>query len=469
MKKLTRDSGIEDIGNIHWGTHIGQMYCSKDDFFNVAAPYIKSGLLNNEMCLWIYAQNTDEEEIACYLGKHMQGVDRYIKRGQLKLVSYNEWYLEGDSFNEVRTCEKWINYINKSKEQGYDGLRATADTAWLEKSYFRSFEQYESKINKLIPELPFIVLCLYDENKADKLQFAEIINNHSYIIINNEGKQETIKNVELSIKDKQLNEAIEYSNIKTEFFTNISHELRTPLNVILGSLQMMKINNPERNEKDEKYLNIIKQNCYRLVRMIGNLIDLTKIDADYYNIKKENLEIVHLVEEITRSVEEYALSKNINVLFSTEVDERVIACDPDQVERIILNLLSNAIKFSGDKGEILVHMREDEEKIIISVKDDGIGIPYDKQSVIFERFSQVDKSFTRKHEGSGIGLSLAKALVEKHEGKIHFKSEPNKGSEFIVELPCVIADGEPSSNIFKNTKELELVERAQIEFSDIYS
>lgn len=275
---------------------------------------------------------------------------------------------------------------------------------------------------------------------------------------------------------KLFNEAIEYDKLKTQFFANLSHELRTPLNVILGTIQIMNLYLKERSlqnveELMENRLKVLKQNCYRLLRLVNNLIDITKIDAGFYEVELHNHNIVNIVEEITLSVAEYAKQKKITLVFDTDVEEKIIACDPDKIERIMLNLLSNAIKFTEPEGLILVNIFNKKKGVIISVKDTGIGIPSDETKFIFENFRQVDKSFTRNHEGSGIGLSLAKSLVEMHNGTIEVNSEYGEGSEFIIELPTsnlAIDDNMMKENC-ENELKSKLIEIISIEFSDIYS
>ena len=147
-------------------------------------------------------------------------------------------------------------------------------------------------------------------------------------------------------KEKLLEEAIEYNKIKTEFFANMSHELRTPLNVILGSVQLMDFNLNKKNIKDivKRNNKIIKQNCYRLLRIISNIIDITKYESDYLHMNLTNINIVELIENITMSVVEYAKSKNIDIEFDTNAEEVYINCDEEKIERIILNL--KMIKFT---------------------------------------------------------------------------------------------------------------------------
>lgn len=275
------------------------------------------------------------------------------------------------------------------------------------------------------------------------------------------------------IKQKELEKVKKYEKLKTEFFSTISHELKTPLNVILGTTQLLDSIQKEaqRNEveKIDKYIKIMKQNCYRLLRLINNLIDINKLDSGFLKLDLKNYNIVEVIENICLSVVEYVKSKKINIVFDTEVEEKIMALDADKIERVILNLLSNAVKFTGENGEITINIYDKGENIIISVKDTGIGIPQDMLEKIFTRFKQVNSSLSKKSEGSGIGLSLVKSIVKLHGGEIEVRSEFEKGSEFIIKLPVTKIE-----NKLTHQDEIAIasetnVERIHIEFSDIYS
>ncbi|WP_298845862.1 sensor histidine kinase [Clostridium sp.] len=266
-----------------------------------------------------------------------------------------------------------------------------------------------------------------------------------------------------------LNETKEHNKFLTEFFCNISHELKTPLNVIFSSLQMMNMYN-ESDEKEivdkrKKYLQIMKQNSYRLIKLINNLLDMTKLDSGFINPQMENGDIVSLLEDITMSIISLAENKGIEIIFDTNVEEKLMAFDGDKIERIILNLLSNALKFTDRGGQIYVTVSDKVDNIEISVRDTGIGIREDKKEMIFGRFMQVDKTLKRNNEGTGIGLSLVKSFVELHEGKIILKSQPNIGSEFIIILPVKQVDN--SLDIKEIKKNID--DRINIELSDIYT
>lgn len=275
------------------------------------------------------------------------------------------------------------------------------------------------------------------------------------------------------LKNKQvMDQMLQNDKMKTEFFSNISHELRTPLNVILGSVQLMDLYLEDKEYAASKgkvirSIATMKQNCYRLLKLVNNLIDISKIDAEAFEIHPKNCNIVSVVEEITLSVSDYIENKGINLVFDTDIEEKIMACDDEKIERILLNLLSNAIKFTPRGGSVFINLYDRDNGVCIKVEDNGIGIPENKQSKIFERFYQVDEMFTRQNEGSGIGLSLVKSLVEMHDGTITFESKVGMGTSFMINLPFkIIEEKEVQYNTFEKQAHTE---RINIEFSDIYA
>jgi len=252
----------------------------------------------------------------------------------------------------------------------------------------------------------------------------------------------------------------------------MSHELKTPINVIYGAEQLLaqQFKNKDINtKKSETYVKSIKQNSYRLIRLLNNILDITKIDSSAYDIKLENIDIVYTVENIVDSVAEFIKSKGLNIIFDTKVEEKIIAVDEDKLERIILNLLSNAIKFTDVGGTIFINMYEEKDHMTISVRDTGIGIDDSMKKAIFDRFIQIDKSMSRNSEGSGIGLSLVKSLVNLHQGKIDLISSPGKGSEFIIAFPDIRINSSNDTNKVMSKKPYNnKIAKIQVEFSDIY-
>jgi len=259
--------------------------------------------------------------------------------------------------------------------------------------------------------------------------------------------------------------------VQGEFLVNVSHELKTPLNVIFATAQLFKLycdNGSLDDRKDSilKYIESIKLNSYRLSKIINNIVDLSKIEAGFYKLNLSNNNIVEIIEEIVMSLTNLTESKGLNIVFDTDCDEIIIACDIEKIERIVLNLISNAIKFSDKGDEIFVYVNNKNEFVEISVKDNGIGIEEEHLDMIFDRFRQVDKSLSRNAEGTGIGLSLVKSIVELHGGSIHVESEFGKGSKFIVMIPRTKVLHE---NMIYSSNVRSRDENIQVELSDVYS
>ncbi|SFB36268.1 PAS domain S-box protein [Clostridium frigidicarnis] len=319
--------------------------------------------------------------------------------------------------------------------------------------------EFECTTSKLIGEeadLEVSLSPLYEDNKVVQIICSAKDISH---------RKKMLKLEERHVEDKRkLDYALECDRLKTEFLANISHELRTPINVIFAAIQMEE-KRRENSKEDYKYIKLMKQNSYRLLRLINNLIDVTKIEAGYLPVHFAMADIIRVIEDITMSVVEYARNKNITVVFDTELEELFISIDLDKIERIIMNLLSNSIKFTPSGGFIYVYIRTNDNEVVISVRDTGRGIPQDKLDTIFDRFTQVDKSLTRDHEGSGIGLYLVKLLIDMHKGSIEVKSELDKGSEFLVRLPINMVE-EEKKIVSKEVN--SYVQKISIEFSDIY-
>ena len=277
----------------------------------------------------------------------------------------------------------------------------------------------------------------------------------------------------LSEQIDALQKCIEKNN---DFFTNIAHELKTPLSVVIGAVQLLELNTclrgvkekgqePDKSESRlERSISIIKCNCFRMLRLTHNLLDVTRAQAGYQTLNPVNCDLDLLLEEIVLSVKPYAEERQLELNYNPSPRKIILAVDMEKIERIILNLLSNAIKFTKPGGSICITSYPSRGRAFICVQDSGVGIPSDKQKEIFERFRQSGHAPNIELKGSGIGLSLVKAFVDLHKGNITVKSELGKGAEFIIDLPIRLVSTESE---IPAAAELNsgITEAAKLEFS----
>ena len=266
----------------------------------------------------------------------------------------------------------------------------------------------------------------------------------------------------------------EMEKLRMEFFANISHEFKTPVNLIYSALQLLELKLKNNRDRDGdiyiNYIKMAKQNVFRLLKLINNLIDSTKLEAGFFNVNIKNHDIVSCVEDITMSICNFAEKNKISITFDTEEEEKIIAFDFNHLERILLNVLSNAIKFNRENGNIDVYISFDDKYANISIKDTGIGIQKDKIDLLFHRFKKINNRLTKVNEGSGIGLYIAKELVKINGGDMIVNSELGEGTEFIIKLPIKKNESKVLDEIALTSCEIENREELyKVELSDIYS
>ena len=239
------------------------------------------------------------------------------------------------------------------------------------------------------------------------------------------------KNTEL------LNKVIDLERKKNSYFINLSHELRTPLNVIYSTQQLIIELNKKGilKERLDNYMDIIGRNSKRLLKMINDIIDTTKMESGCYHLNITETNIVYLVEESVLTLKDYIEGRGVNLIVDPEMEEKTINCDNDAIERCIINLVSNAAKFTEAGDSITVRIIEEKSQVKIEVIDTGIGIAEEYHETIFNRFNQIVDSNSEKNGGSGLGLTITRQIIELHKGKIYVESKIGEGSKFTIILP----------------------------------
>ena len=253
-------------------------------------------------------------------------------------------------------------------------------------------------------------------------------------------RQKTLElNKKLDENQNLYAKLIRNERYKNNYFVNLSHELRTPLNVILSTQQLisnLNMNNKEiSKEKLNYYMLTLNRNSNRLLNLINNIIETSKIESGSYKLNIKKIDIVYLVEEAVLSMKDFIEDKGIELIIDPEIEEKIIECDDQEIEKCVINLIANASKFTPAGGEIKVTILDFVDIVKIKVRDTGIGIEKKYHESIFNRFDQAYDKISEEHGGSGLGLTLSKQLVKLHNGDITLESSIGEGSEFTIILP----------------------------------
>jgi len=299
----------------------------------------------------------------------------------------------------------------------------------------------------LIIYVSYLIPCLFQE-----IQAVEILVSNSFFLLSTMIvvivaqysslsllRSEFYSRLNLNETKASLEEAYkklqELDRLKSQFFSNITHELRTPLTLILSPLESILESGSGAFDKEQReYLKPIWKNALRLLKLINDLLDLTKLEDHFMRIRIEKNDLIFLLSDILEHSRPLAARKDIDLTMEVRSTRDDIWVDMEKMERVIVNLVSNALKFTEPGGKVNIWMESGEGELKIGVEDDGIGIPEELQAQVFERFSQADGSVSRHYGGTGIGLALVKEIVELHGGWITVDSKAGEGCLFVIHL-----------------------------------
>ena len=210
MGKAFRKTGIDIIGDVPWGTHLCQFYETREDLVDILVPYFKAGLENNEFCMWITSEPLKVEDAKAALKKVVKNLDNFIKKGQIEILDYSQWYTKSGRFEAERVLQGWVVKEEQAVKRGFDGLRLTGNTFWLEKKDWRAFADYEVTVNGIIGQHRMLAICTYSLDKCGASEVIDVVSNHEYALIKRGGKWEIIE----SAKRKRAGEALQRSESK---------------------------------------------------------------------------------------------------------------------------------------------------------------------------------------------------------------------------------------------------------------
>ena len=193
MRENLRNSGIDVVGSVPWGTHICQFYSTKEDLTDILIPYFKAGLENNELCLWVTSDPLGVEAAKKDLRSAIPDLDTYLEKGQIEIIPYSDWFIAGGVFNSERILNSWVEKHLHASDSGYDGVRLSGNTFWLEKEDWNNFVEYKKQTDDVIDNYRMIALCTYSLDRHDPSEIIDLVVNHQFVLLKRDGKWERIE------------------------------------------------------------------------------------------------------------------------------------------------------------------------------------------------------------------------------------------------------------------------------------
>jgi signal transduction histidine kinase len=447
MKSLAfRNSGINSVGEIPWGTHFCYFYYTIEDLMDLIIPFIAEGLKNNELCLWITSPIINQNGAKEYLKKELANFSNL--ESQLKIYNYEEWYLKDNQLNLDKVVERLGNFSAQiQNNDALEGLRLVGDIYWLKKDHLSDFITYESKIEEQIKNHCQITLCTYPINKFIKSEVLSITFTHDFAIFKRKGKLKVIKSSErekLEEEQRELHaqmqdiQKLHNIGILTNSFV---HDFNNLLNVIKNNAELARLN-IDSKQNIENYLHEISKSVKLSSELTHRFLGYSKHKSGESTFEEVN---INKAIKTLASMLSYFIAENITLQTDLDPNLRTIKADSAQIEEVLMNLIINARDALPKGGKILVKTEniaiEDINKNIknpsphskyvkIKVKDNGIGMDKETKKRLFEPF------FTTKENGMGIGMTIIENFVKQNNGLIDVQSEKDVGTTFTLYFPA---------------------------------
>ena len=405
--------------------------------------------------------------------------------GSFGIVDNNNNIVYSQGFEEGTLNEEDLNTLFEERETITGNIKKTE---W--KAYSQGYlTNYKNELKKEVSmSIKFLITVVVIILIISKKLTDDVVNGTNYIrkIVEEIAKNKKMNRTSMKKNDEigEIGEGINLIVDQLESFDKernklsliMAHELRTPLNIMYSSIQLLEQINKKEVENSNKetinrYYKLIKENCYRLNKLVNNITISTQISANKLEINKKNVEIISSVEDLVNIVinnVNVIKERDIEVIFDTECESCILACDYKKINQVILNILSNAIKFTKNNSKVLIRMVENESYLEISIIDDGKGISEEAINKIFEKYTNGEEVLSRSAEGIGLGLYISKYIVEAHDGKIEIESELNQGALVRIKLPKYRLPSSENEVLYIKYDEAKIKEKVKIEFSDVY-
>jgi signal transduction histidine kinase len=444
MIRTSTQTGIPVVGEVPFGTHFCQFYRSRQDLVDTLVPYFLEGLRNNELCVWVTSEQLPAEEARELLRQSLPDFAAFEAKGQIGIYDYLDWYLKNGGTPD-QALEGWLRHERLALENGYQGLRLTGDTAWLDSSGWDEFVAYEQAVNQTFGRFRIVGLCTYSLDKCSAEDVIDVCRNHQFALTRRQGDWELIESSSLKIAKQELERRVEERTVdlegalraRDEFLAMLAHELRNPLAPIRNAAQVLRLLGPSDGHLTWAR-EVIDRQVKQLARLVDDLLDVSRVTQGRIELHLEEIDVTTAVAHAVETSRPWIDARRHALTVTLPEMPVQIQADLARLSQVISNLLNNASKYMEEGGRIWLTVDLVDREIRIRVRDEGIGIPREMLPRIFGLFTQLNRSLDRSEGGLGIGLALVRRLVELHGGSVQALSDgPGLGSEFVVALPVL--------------------------------
>jgi C4-dicarboxylate-specific signal transduction histidine kinase len=472
-----RKTGIGAVGDVPWGTHFFMFYETKEDLLDTLVPYFKAGLETGELCLWAVSEPLTEEEARNALRQAVPEFDRFLADRSIEIVRGQQVYFSGNDPDLERVIRAWDEKTDSALTRGYAGLRISASTAWLERKDWKTFCDYENKVNHSINSWRMTALCTYPLAGSTAAEILDVTRTHQFAIARRNRGWEVVETYQLKqakSEIKRLNDELERRVIeRTQQLTAVNEEMRKEVierqraeEALLGAqaelarvaraLNMGELAATIAHEVNQPLTAIVTNGnfCSRrlegatpnpdelraAIREIVN--DGTRASAVISRIrgllmkqapKRVELGINEVIQDVTKLLRHELTRNRVSLRTNLAPDLPRVLGDRVQLQQVMLNLIMNAIDamtlITDRPRELLIKSAKHSDGVLIQIQDSGPGIDTGQADRIFEPF------FTDKPEGVGMGLSISRSIIESHGGRLWAVAGSN-GALFEFTLPA---------------------------------
>ncbi|MCG6154808.1 MEDS domain-containing protein [Rubinisphaera margarita] len=454
----------EQIRDLRPSDHVCMIYENAEDQMAAAVPFIQSGLAGNELCLYLADESTCQEVDAALVRGGVD-VEREKADGRLAVLTKYDGHLHGGTFDPDAMMQRLETVTRQALDDGFSGLRIIGEMSWAlgsELGCDRLIE-YEARVNAFFPNQPVIAICLYNRQRFSPSIIRDVLRTHPVAVL---GQQvcpnlyyeppELIRDqasddfrVEWMIRQLQqarsaeqsleeINRLLQDTNRrKDEFLAMLGHELRNPLAAISNGIFLLGLGSMGEEETAETHRMITHQ-LQTVSRLVDDLLDVARVTRGKITLSHKQINIVTAVQNVLHTLKSEIASRNHRLAVAMPSSPVFVSGDATRLEQVISNVVHNAIKYTLPDGQIEISLQPEGDEARLTITDNGVGMPPEFLPAAFELFAQGERTLARSEGGLGIGLTMAKSLIELHGGSISARSAgANEGTSIEIRLPLL--------------------------------